>query len=1335
MTRSKPTDVDMDVDAGDDADSITSTIEEEPDSSDEWLVNDILAETVIDGAPRYLIDWHGYPLYDASWEPAENLGGDMLTDWEESKSKEGHKTKNNKNVVEWRQAVRQRVYSKMARHEERNRKRKERGLKQSVYNRSLEEYLEDFEKTFKEEEEDENLGTNASKDPTPDGKPPKDQTPDGKLSKDNKPDRETSETRHADGKAPYDQKGAAPSKSTQKPPLGQHERHDISRPQVTIPKDRAPKNTPVKPSVSSTSGPETAQGRTGATPSSRKVTTKPATKSTLMSKLGPHKPKAPTPEKVSVQPAIRQVSGTIGNVFAGGKERKKKLTLHEAAKDPTKKPQLLKHRYVRKLEIGSRDREGVVGPAKLPATLISLDPAEKNLAVQKAASGPDPMPTPREESTEVEDCEPVPPIGTKKKKKSVHWGDGLDAQEAKETTVLKSPGPESSLFIDDPISASPTSIFQVENTVIPKEEGSEQSTALPTIPPLPPAIARPPPGDSGIRPGTSSFTKDAKFGPSSTGSIALTFEGILQENLAHCLATLESSDAFVFTHTCMAQEFWVMFGNEAMDQLFRGSVTGPDDSTSLQAVADRLLLGSFGILCHTGELCVLLHPSKCEHWQNGSQTEGTPSFLKFIIFLAGTFLEASGLAPISFSPDIGNEDLPPGMRPALFRRTLGFEYTRLIPVMSQDTTNHHFFLAFPQSAAPQVMFVARWLRSCNADCKIQTSLDPGQWSRFLSQDGGIVIVYEEAVWAIRLFPKFANLLSSKPDRFTFWLFTKSLKASALVPHGSSSLAEIGDIRLQPVFELGVAILITPSFFVSQPEQAYVLIKWAWKNRQGGVDRFQRARLVVCAGLDEWLYELAIERAEKPRASAGDRRREAIEAAYKAWQLVRQMVVLSAEEEPSPLIFAPDSIDGNDEQSLVNWFGWWSIMNMNTFRRFSILGSSESGEKRLVRHIQRPRFLPSTTASARETVSHFDGEERAKHLATTSRRSSLAQADPQPEGTLKDEVRSIQYRIESLIHDIDYRCPVVLFKFPVSYWARDMAYHFGDYYSDYSSYDKCFRWFKPFENDNPYHNTMGALFYTIEGLWDPALYPQGVMPPRRPWLVMHRPVNVHRKKDWHASELLIWDPAPNEKLSQSAQIYESDLLEAQREMIRIWQEGNQIKNRNQPLMKVWIAGFNDAPSNPINTLEMTIDDLRNICFDTRRWLPAPEHAMLTRGWKLVKPGSAPAVPTPRSPDVDQMDIDEPDHVETENESEIKTVFHAPRGRNAVPTKCGNRLFECTMESRRRVPGDTEYYMEYSFRPTLEWYQEQLAEGRGFEHISVLPWQAIFKRYHLPDPEAE
>ena len=117
----------MDLDDDDDA-SIATTIEEEVDSDQEWLVNNVMAEAEIDGEVRYLIDWHGFPLHEASWEPEENLGEDLLRAWKQSKSMQGAEKESSRAISRWRQAVISRLSDRMARHKERNRKRQQRGI-------------------------------------------------------------------------------------------------------------------------------------------------------------------------------------------------------------------------------------------------------------------------------------------------------------------------------------------------------------------------------------------------------------------------------------------------------------------------------------------------------------------------------------------------------------------------------------------------------------------------------------------------------------------------------------------------------------------------------------------------------------------------------------------------------------------------------------------------------------------------------------------------------------------------------------------------------------------------------------------------------------------------------------------------------------------------------------------------------------------------------------------------------------------------------------------------------------------------------------------------------
>ncbi|KAH7112770.1 hypothetical protein B0J13DRAFT_461177 [Dactylonectria estremocensis] len=1254
----------MDVDEEHETDSITSTIEEEPDSDQEWLVNDILAEGKdATGTTKYLIDWQGYPLYDASWEPKENLGDTMLADWEESKKNEGHQRKSNDSINAWYKAVIARLHGKIARHDERNRRREELGLDVSIYEKSLEDCLEDLKK-------------------------------------------------HPKAQVMEDEKTTASRSNKNQPRIQREPSGNVTQRQHGTYEDQVLKTIRPKPPTRGFSDPDVAKPRSGAAAGVHRVVHKPMTKTSLMSKLGHRKYTGPPKEQNSGTTSLPSVareasSGNSSNVFVGGTTRKKKGTLLDAATDPNKAPQFLKSRLINKIQKGLRDKEGTVTPAKQPLSVFNLNPAERQRVDQKVKFGRDSIASSTQEDMQTEDPPHQPNSDEhtmresekgsstvekkkKKKKKSVRWGDGP------EVPPQTNPGSESSLFIE-PLTASP----EIEQqTVQPKEENGEQSTTILNL--LPTAsmmTASPPPVEGGFCPSIQTITKRAKFGPSATASIPLTFEGPSGENMHPWLSMLAGPEPLTFTHTCIAQDFW---SQTASKPLFRGIVTSCDNLASLTSTSERLKLGSFG---------------------------------------ATGFLEASSLAPIPLSLDHGNEDFPPGMPLALFRRIFGIEYARVLPERLQNTARHSFFLAFPRSATVDAMFLARWLRICNSDCQIYSSHFPGHWQYFMNIEAGVVIIDEDAAHSIRKFPHINHLLSTNPERFTFWVFTKSLRTLTLLPHESNSFAEIGAIRLQSALEFGTAILVPPSFLVSQPRQALVLFRWLWQsNVKASIDRYRRARVVVCARIDEWLFELAVESSKRTPSQPSTtvqihirgaaQHSQAIEAMFQTWKFVKKLI--DEPIDPSPLIFAPEFIDGNDEQSLVNWFGWWSSMNMGQFRRFIVLGT-ETESARLSRCIKRPRFLPSTTNSLDEMHLHHDREEHLKYL--TSLHGKIAQPIvlDQSRMSLDNQSRVLVNAIDAVIRNAHRRCPLEIFKFPVSYWDGDMAYHFGDYKSLFATYSKCSNWHHPFDAlSHPVRNTMTALFYTIEGPWDVNLYPGGKMPTRRPWLVMHRPVNVSRRP-WRASELLIWDPTPNEKFSLG-DVYEDDLIEAQREMIRFFHQQNAAKNPDQPLKRVWIAGFDSSSidSNADLLLEETLFTLQKFVDDPRIWLPALDTDLPVRGWKIVKSGSAPTTLSPQSPPVDAMDIDEPEDAGAENGQTMVTIFHPPRGANVVlgSTKCCNRLYQCTIESYQQVRADVEHRMEYTFRPTQVWYREQLMEGRGFEHVQVSPWHATFNRFCLP-----
>jgi hypothetical protein len=72
----------------DDNDSLASSIDSDHSETHEFPVDRILAEKTESGSKRYLLQWTGYPIERATWEPVENIDPSMLEIWKDRKSRE-----------------------------------------------------------------------------------------------------------------------------------------------------------------------------------------------------------------------------------------------------------------------------------------------------------------------------------------------------------------------------------------------------------------------------------------------------------------------------------------------------------------------------------------------------------------------------------------------------------------------------------------------------------------------------------------------------------------------------------------------------------------------------------------------------------------------------------------------------------------------------------------------------------------------------------------------------------------------------------------------------------------------------------------------------------------------------------------------------------------------------------------------------------------------------------------------------------------------------------------------------------------------------------------------
>ncbi|KAF7563106.1 hypothetical protein G7046_g1040 [Stylonectria norvegica] len=1372
MTSSRSESAPMDLsDDEEDNVSLTSTIEEAIDSDEEWNVRQILAEQQIDGEPRYLIEWQGYPLWDASWEPEDYISeGPLLAKWQEVKNREGCQEASNPKIMAWRRAVIEKLHSKRVRHAVRNRMRAEQGLEQPSSQRRLRVSLRlslDYLNLFHG----------------------RDLTNPLEVSLWEFLEKEESKTQHVEAnsspRSSTDLPDTPKPLETQPGPSEDGQDRAFGNPATDSQTSRRQRNSSTSPPTS-TARPGVIRRQSMPTATAGDSRPKKAISSALASKLGRQRPsyRAIEADRTSYLSQNANTTQTgASNVFTGGIRRKKRTSLLEAAENRTRKPRLLKMRHANLLQKASRDREGVVPPPRPPPRLFFLNsqadasvvnesataysdtpeqtsPATLGVAEETAmdqlglaqSSAPE---TAREQSPEDNTTKAAgkEKLVVKKKRKSVRFDDNAIVQEPMDLDT------EDSLFVKEPFPPSENLVLKREPPADTSLNGNsvitEEAENLPKR--LPPALRRASTDGSQDGVGGKTRTKKAIFGSMRPEPVTLVFDGMPADNTKSWAALFQAEPILEFTHHCMAKDFSAQNASGALqnEELCKGSVTFRENLESLQAFVDYLKIGSLGVLCYALEFSILIYPLKSEDWGTEDAVLHD-SLLEYMIFRPSTIFEPSLLAPISPKPEVG-QDHPPGMRPTVFQTFFGLNYDQLLPQSLQSTTSHDFFLAFPPSAEQDALFLAHWLRSCNSSCRIFSSIAPSHWFRFLKLNHGVVIIHENATWNIRLFPGMNRLLHGQNGDFSFWSFTKSLRSPAMLPSSSPSPAGFGDVRLQRVFQPGIVILVTPSFLVSQPQQAYNFVKWFWQSfhdvTHQNYDPYRRGRLAVCADIDDWLFTLAIEKAQlaeqRDRSSNGysneEKSRQALNleaktAREKTCRLIRELVRATKDREDSgPLITAPEHIDGNDEQSLVNWFGWWSITHMDQFKKFSVIGSSEPETARMSRFITLPKYAANTVPNPDDVFKALDlAEEEKATPGSVGQALGLVQAPQGPKRRLvpNDRADTITNHISNIVLKIPqaYWCPIMLYKFPVSYWNADMAFHFRDYRSEFQSYRNCFRWFPALESPRGgkppcgFYNTLISFFYTLEGSWNPDEYPLDVAPTRRPWIAIHRPRNIHLKP-WRDTELLIWDMTPNDKFSSGRFIYEEDLIEAQREAIHILRIENEIKNPGLPLTRVWMGGFDCPDTEYSDPLDMTLNHLDKFIDDVKYWVPAPDDKLPGRGWKMVKPGHAPR-PFSQSPPSDAMDIDPPEE-EIKDGQPRKIIFHPPRGNGQTKfTKCKNRLFNFTQDVTKRGQVDR---FKYIFRPTMEWYGEQMEEGRGYEHIKVTSWESVLQHYKIPDPK--
>ncbi|KAF6832135.1 chromo domain-containing protein [Colletotrichum plurivorum] len=1308
----------------DDEISLTSTIASQHDSDEEWAVETIHYEGVDKGQPYYLVEWTGFPIEEATWEPKANVLGELLEEWEVKKQKIALGDEKPFDIKAYQAIVDKRAKERRERHRRRNRERKKRGLELTTWEDESEEDCY---------QSDEDVSQDDFNAVFPPPKPTLRQK-DGEDYVDNREKPPLKQLPEAKEKPESSRKRISAEETPKLP---------IKRKSSTLLQQNRPQQTSTVPKATGYQG--TARKPAATQAPSTSATIHVASPPSTVSSQSIRKAK-----KTQVG-SRKMIKSSQSNVFVGGKPIRQYSRLAENMVDTSKDPRMFaNHRIRRKAELQGRDRADQA-PANVPTTLFNISrgppPApgtSSATTVPRSAlkrsiddlptnAASDSSFTTSERADATSDQQPSARPATKKRK-SVQWADGVsfvdepesmevDGQPSGRPKRLKSPEPAEALKRQPP--ARKLSIAQYQQRSVGQN-----------------------------------VDKRIQLGPAKTKDILVTFESVRNEIDKWHLSFTEQ-ELLRFTRTCNASTFSHQ-RNSVLDRvLSQGNIRpmSPGDEVVINNAAERLKLGSFGAACFHDDFTILIYPSACEDWKTAGIDADAASpangVLKYVIY------KPKSVAANPLPERKTNTSKLADPRASVLQGLLRLDYHRLTPPGLRDV-RHNFYLAFPPSREAMLDTVGEWLHAQNPHCRVFSTKTSGDWTAFTSSNvvtHGVVIVHEATTDSLRQFPNVLKLIMNS-QVYMFWCIGESLQQRPMYPsirsihHGT----EPGTFELTRLFPHGSAVLVTPSFLIAEPHHALRLFEWYSKTWHKPTNN---TKIVAAFNLGKFLRDLALDCADQRKGllahgndkqlSDSAREEMALKAKlsqqdcaerFETWTIVdglRQLGLdsLVPDEQLQPIIFAEECIDANDEQSLVNWFGCWSQTRLDQFRKFHVIGTEIGTEARhVIKYEDLPMYEPGTE---RDPAVEMQPETEAPKAYMQPRRPVEQALGAGSKILLTPSFHNIKSFLLPLSKEMgrpfEQHGRIVssvakLFGYPVAYCedVEKTADAMGDFHRDFATYKKWLQFPWPFfaksvpeylpdgipEKSPRLFNTYIAFFYTPHGYISSENKYQG----RHPWIAVYRPTLPH-SRPWRATELLIWDLSADEQFPTGI-VQASQLIPAQKQLIQYVMEHGEVKNPNLRLERVWYGGFQTPPVE--SPIDATLAFLKTMSNDVSFYLPSKDIHLMERGYRQVSLGNESH--TPAEP-VDAMELDLAEDVHTaEGDLASKVIFHPPRSPKPLrSSRCENILYKWVKDVARRDPTRTAF--SYTFKPTLAWYRTQKAENRHFEHINVATYQRIFE----------
>ncbi|KAK9417573.1 hypothetical protein SUNI508_08724 [Seiridium unicorne] len=1240
-------------DVDDDSISLTSTLDSEHDSDEEFVVEAILAERPHEnptrkGENQYLVLWENYPLHRGTWEGIDNLSDELYQQWCEQRDREIRKKRVPFDVRQYEKALVEEDKRKAARHALRNAKR------QRLHLPMTEPLPADaidmqFAPTTKVESEsdDEAMATDS----------------------DCRTSNITTQVASPEVASPelYPNLERAPLHEEILP----QKRHSSSN--QARPNGR--QATARKPSEDESS---TARG---ATASVKPTTVAPS--ASLANKFGK---RLKATRSIVPKPLLQKqstVAGTsvVRSTTSVRKIRKPRTNLKDAMMDPTKAPKFMNNMH-RVNQLRKKGRElndaAPTDPSAIPAGyFITTDLPQRKL------------------------------------------GDGSDNQ-----TIAQLPSAIAPLTGPKKARSGKTVRFMEDSTSIPSATHDLPEDRAG-------ANVKKVPFQSYQQRATSqTIAKTVSFGSAVSRSLRVEFYNIPRSSSSDWLQHFLSEEAVCFQLVCSSADF--LSGNTLYDiqdsqaRLASGKLTStvPEAQAALETVVSNLQGGASALYAAYPSYSILAFPPQCPAWEPlSSSLEGAwVDTLRYLVFKPRYSLQLEHYPALS-SVETSVVTNSVHLRMKLLERLAEFDYNILLAPSAGE--KHVFFLLFYPSETSVFHTLSLWLRACRPDCHIFHSQEPGAWNAY--QEGtksGAVILHEPVEKNIRNIPRLWDML--KHGAHTFWSFSSSDHEAALRSLDGDNQLISGlptQLKLTQLFPAGRAFLITPSFVLSQPGKFCLFLEWFKKRAV-----IAPCVLVVCADFSKYLFDLAMEKVRechnfrkknsndlllKNLASSQGLSQKDHEYRVRAWQLISDLSdpshcgFKSHEEPPEDIrkiVWADDLIAPDDEQSLVNWYGAWSMTRLDTYRKFYVLGSNADGIEQASRMVPVPNYLAGVANDP-------DKVAREELLATTPALNAF-------QSNMFGGDRAVDFvPWFNKFNHLKGTSTFWMFFKAISWFNMDMADRHGDRFADYSTYSQ---WLQACPKFWKKVNTLVGLFYTTEG--DVEGDGQEEMPYdsalRHPWIALLRPVDPHlNPMSYSAVELLIWDCAARTRWP--ADPSREDLLPMQRALIDYVQKELPVKYHEYHLERVFVGGWNiDVEADPSYPIDITCKTFEAIVdgVDGRgSFVPLWEEAMYKAGWKLLRKTPLQFAQFPK--------------ISADDEESERLIFHAPRGER-LPSRgssCTNDLYDAAFRARKKDPRCTAFL--YQYRPTLKWYQELKKEARSYKHMDVDSWDKVFKDSHV------